>query len=455
MGILIGDPASPTLWILYISDFALRPHPDDVFLAQRRVSHFELADDMAMISLSHWGMQSKLQQFEDYCSVNFLLANVLKTLASVHGPLPLTLPALLLYGTPLRYVETATLVGITLTSSAHDIFSVHTTQKAAVASRVSNACFSLEAYGPVCDLERVQHTYLRRSVNISSHCQLSSLFSETGIWPIRYRRLHLALRYLQYILRDRPPLPYAAFCEQWQLASHGGHPSWWGDLHAVAAALPVPVHIPLDVMPTLDTVSQALDDLRESLAQHLYIELMRSLRLPVLQHRLQRDLQLRPSSLLEHVCSFRDYLQLPSKSQRDAMALLLFSEHPLAVERLRRVRPAIDRSWRVCRFCREPWAIEDEVHTLLQCSAPILCDLRDQFFAAAQTLHAGLRKLYFRLSGAAFLDVVLRSSEVLPLFAHFVARVFALCDELPQLLLRSEDELLALAVPHRAALGNA
>ncbi|KAI0375692.1 hypothetical protein BV20DRAFT_959718 [Pilatotrama ljubarskyi] len=63
------------------------------------------------------------------------------------------------------------------------------------------------------------------------------------------------------------------------------------------------------------------------------------------------------------------------------------------------------------------------------------------------SLHPGLRKLYFRLSGPAFLDVALRSADTLPLFAAFVAEVFALCTDLPPLLLSSEDELLALANP--------
>ncbi|KAI0363317.1 hypothetical protein BV20DRAFT_958508, partial [Pilatotrama ljubarskyi] len=470
MGILIGDPASPTPWILYISDFHLHPHPDDVFLSGRRVSHLELADDMAMISLSHWGMQSKLGQFEDYCSTSFLLANTVKTLASVHGPLPPALPPLMLYGSALRYVETATLVGVTFTSSAPDIFREHSWQKVAAAERVASACYSLESYvgplpptvalqlyrahvdahltagceialdthlpGPIAALERVQHTYLRRTLHISSHSQLAPLYSETGLWPIRYRQLHLALSYLRYVLTDKPPLPYAAL---WSLRT-------WSDLHGVAAALPVAVVLPLEPMPTLAFVQRAHGELRASLAQHLYTQLMHSQRLPVLQHRLARD-ACPPPPTLEHVCTLRDYLQLSTRPQRDAVTQLILSEHPLAIERLRRAPHVIPREWRVCRFCRKPWAVEDEVHVLLQCDAAPLASRREDYFEASHSLHPGLRKLYFRLSGAAFLDVALRSRDTLSLFAHFVADVFALCEQLPPLVLTSEDQLMALSHP--------
>ncbi|KAK0490071.1 hypothetical protein EDD18DRAFT_1186731, partial [Armillaria luteobubalina] len=42
-------------------------------------------------------------------------------------------------------------------------------------------------------LERVQKLFLRRLL-------VAPLFSETGMWPIRYRRIMLALRYWQYAL---------------------------------------------------------------------------------------------------------------------------------------------------------------------------------------------------------------------------------------------------------------
>lgn len=53
-----------------------------------RASHLEMADDIALMSYSHNGMQGKLNQIEDYCGITCLLINVSKTLAGIHGALP-------------------------------------------------------------------------------------------------------------------------------------------------------------------------------------------------------------------------------------------------------------------------------------------------------------------------------------------------------------------------------
>ncbi|KAL1937065.1 hypothetical protein VTO73DRAFT_15134 [Trametes versicolor] len=125
MGILIGDPASSILWILYLSDFVLRPHPDDIFLDTVHFSRAEIADDMAFASLSSCGTQDKLDQTHDYCGVSSLLISVLKTLASIHGPLPEPLPRLTLYGECLQYIDTTTYVGMSFCSTVRDIFLPH------------------------------------------------------------------------------------------------------------------------------------------------------------------------------------------------------------------------------------------------------------------------------------------------------------------------------------------
>ncbi|KAI0367105.1 hypothetical protein BV20DRAFT_1045787 [Pilatotrama ljubarskyi] len=386
MGILIGDPASPMLWILFLSDFALPHHPDDLLLSGRVVSHLELADDMALICLSAPGMQNKLDYFGHYCATSFLLVNVPKSLACVHGPLPSPLPLLLLYGEPLQYFASATYVGMTFTSTERDIFLHHYAKKHAAAQRAANATLSLESYiGPLppdialtlyrthvdphliagCEvaldcrpgalsaLQNVQHTYLRRSLRTSSRAQLPPLFTETGIWPLQYRRYDLALRFLTYILSDEcPPLLQAAFAEQWHLTAHVRASTWWGDLVLVGATLPVPVTIAVDHFPSLTTVRTVRAQLQASLAMHLHVTTLQSRRLPILQH---------------HLCARRRYLALPHRRQREALTALLFSEHPLAVEQLRRAPTPhpIPRQWRVCRFCRAADAVEDEYHVLL------------------------------------------------------------------------------------------
>jgi hypothetical protein len=74
------------------------------------------------------------------------------------------------------------------------------------------------------------------------------LFSETGIWPIRYRRVYVALKNLRYLINpdsDRPALQ-----ESLALA-RAKKISWINDLRIVLQRLYVPVE--LDVDGPLDT----------------------------------------------------------------------------------------------------------------------------------------------------------------------------------------------------------
>ncbi|KAJ7127790.1 hypothetical protein C8R44DRAFT_616448, partial [Mycena epipterygia] len=49
-------------------------------------------------------------------------------------------------------------------------------------------------------LESVQCMFLRRMLGPGARPMKAVLFSETGIWPIKYRRVYLALSYLCYLL---------------------------------------------------------------------------------------------------------------------------------------------------------------------------------------------------------------------------------------------------------------
>ncbi|EPT01867.1 hypothetical protein FOMPIDRAFT_1161088 [Fomitopsis schrenkii] len=86
----------------------------------------------------------------------------------------------------------------------------------------------------------------------------------TGLWPIRYRRLALALRYLLYVVAQRPRFPLAALVESRYMAVDG-NASWLGDLHHALQQLPVPVRFPLTDALTVDVIKMCAEGLQASL----------------------------------------------------------------------------------------------------------------------------------------------------------------------------------------------
>ncbi|KAH9831457.1 uncharacterized protein C8Q71DRAFT_675673, partial [Rhodofomes roseus] len=205
-------------------------------------------------------------------------------------------------------------------------------------------------------LESVQHIYLRRMLGLNPRAVTTPLFTETGLWPIRYRRLALALRFALYIISQRPPVPLAALAEARAMAIAGAD-SWLGDLHHALQSLPVPVEMDKHAALTADYISNMLERLRISLVEHLRQEIAFSQRLVMLAARASR----------EPVLERRDYLSITRREHRVALIRPLASDHPLAVEQMRRRTPPVPREWRVCRFCARRGSIEDETHTLLRC----------------------------------------------------------------------------------------
>lgn len=110
------------------------------------------------------------------------------------------------------------------------------------------------------------------------------------------------------------------------------------------------------------------------------------------------------------------------------------SEHPLSIEQLRRGPTRIARKLHICRWCTQPWAIEDKTHVLLECNADAPPGLREVFLQAVFTAVPSLRKAHFRLSSVVLLDMLLRGSTTLPILASYVADIFELCNTTPPLL---------------------
>lgn len=197
-----------------------------------------------------------------------------------------------------------------------------------------------------------------------------------------------------------------------------------------------------------DALRAFLADIKHAVAKFLHISVTQSKRLPLIQRRFAIAMPGDAPPTLRNMCARRAYVLLPRRRQREALCRLVFSEHILAVELLRRAPAAspIPRHRRICRFCELRWAIEDEGHALLECPAPRLASLRTSFLATATAVMPALIPLRRRLSSPAFLDVLLNTDKVLPLFGDYVADVFGLATETPPLLIASDNALAALRV---------
>lgn len=68
IGLLTGDPASPTLWNLYMSSLKMPPDKDDVVLGGVAMDMLAQADDILLLSLSARGLQRKLDALSVWCS---------------------------------------------------------------------------------------------------------------------------------------------------------------------------------------------------------------------------------------------------------------------------------------------------------------------------------------------------------------------------------------------------
>ncbi|KZW01035.1 hypothetical protein EXIGLDRAFT_574000, partial [Exidia glandulosa HHB12029] len=374
-------------------------HPDDVFLAGTRVSHLEHADDMALISSSPEGLQQKLDALATWAARNQMEINVKKTVVMMfHRPRSrpnMPPPVFSIYGRPLNIVSQQSYVGITFSSGTPNIWDIHFSSCASKARRAANMTFFVESHtGPIppwecrtlytahvdphliwaagvtgigtlaqqAKLEAVQVAYLRRLLKLQSRSQKCILFTETGLWPLLYRRLYIQLGYLQYICQqDSDRLVVAAL--QSQIALDRQKTSGWlSDLRS--NLLKVDVTLPGDITGPL--IAKCMTDLKTAMQNALRNEVNNSPKLELLQRRVEFSAKGRAES---PVLLFRSYLRIHDWALRQALTRLLVSDHRLSIEILRRAPAPIPREERLCRFCVA--AVEDPIHALFECNCSL------------------------------------------------------------------------------------
>ncbi|KAF7374664.1 RNA-directed DNA polymerase from mobile element jockey [Mycena sanguinolenta] len=413
IGVLTGDTASPILWNVYFADLAdmFGPDMDDIRLNGRPVSHLEQADDVALFSTTAEGLQRKIDLFFAWCRENFMVISATKTECMLFGELPPTLPRITVGSTVIKFVKKYKFVGIIFTSVDRNIFALHYKKKASKARAVANTTFGaksmigtlppyegirlytarmdphLTSGCEVCldvdvshleELTDVQHEFLRRLLGLNRRSILAVLFTETGVIPLCYRRIILALGYLIYLMSlPANHLAYAAYHDS-LLLERDHHPSWISDLRYTMQSLPRPIQLCATDLNN-DGVDAVRKQVRESCNKWLgdCISEMSS-RLPLIQGRLELN---EDGKYVTMASKLRHYLRVPVPAHRKALTRLALSSHTLGIEILRwkvRYKARVPRECRWCRFCR--LEIESEGHAMIGCSAPDLVALRYEFF---------------------------------------------------------------------------
>nr|GAT50713.1 predicted protein [Mycena chlorophos] len=274
------------------------------------------------------------------------------------------------------------------------------------------ADISIDIDGNVKELEAVQHEFLRRLLGLGPRSVNATLFTETGIQPIRTRRLDLALgrarytagisdeRILRCAMRDGLDLwlqatPKPSWASNIANALCAQKPSSYGDQRSSDAAL------------------QAVVDTS-------------------VKCRLLRDrLELGNGTLEQVTRRRRHYLTMVlNPAHRKSLTRLYTSDHALSIEIQRygdRNHREVPREMRLCRFCQ--LEVEDELHALLRCDGnEELVDLRMAFVKDVLMLDSSLRDCYQAGDPIQFLQLALASRRAvgrLARFAHEVLAVYA------------------------------
>ncbi|KAJ7118478.1 hypothetical protein C8R43DRAFT_901515 [Mycena crocata] len=269
-------------------------------------------------------------------------------------------------------------------------------------------------------------------LGVGSRSLRAVLFSETGIWPIKYRRVHLALKNLCYLLELKHERPAWNALQESLALARSSQISWINDLRIVLSRLYIPVE--LNISPEMDvkTVEQAMKDVVKSMEAWIDDEIKSSARVcDILVGRLEMDKDTK--KFVKKSLDFRHYLRVKQPEHRKALTKMVLSSHCLAVERRRwkeRGKKIVPRQWRLCRFCYV--YVEDPAHAMFKCDHGELIELRQNF----------LNKVKIEIPGVVeqFPDALqlfrglLPYRKITPLLAKLAYDVLKIFDSVPMLL---------------------
>jgi hypothetical protein len=183
-------------------------------------------------------------------------------------------------------------------------------------------------------LKKFRLRCFRRMLGVGSRSLRAVLFSATGIRPIKYRRVYLALKSLCHLLKldDKRPA-WNGLQESFTLACEN-QISWMNDLRTVLSRLYIPVD--LNIQPELDvaTVEIAMKEVKKSMEAWIDNEIESSSRVrDLLFGRLEKDKE--TGTFVKKSLGFRHYLRAKQPEHRKALTKMVLSSHSLAIERHR------------------------------------------------------------------------------------------------------------------------
>lgn len=467
-GILQGDPLSPLLFVLFLSDLHLPTLPGDISLGSLELNYIAQADDIVAFSAAVRAFQAHLAALDGWGLLNFQSINVDKSYWTPFAAVPMPYPPFSLNGKPLPLSLEAVYLGALLTSDGPDLLAPHAEAQALKARGISGRIFSLENdigtvdvkngllfYKALTDpylsyacevspdasdallkpLRLAQHRFLRRLLGVNMFGPVCLLFSETGLWPLFWRRLELCLRYLQFLLSLSPDRP-AFQALQSSITLFRCHPrrrGWFRDLVFVCSRAGLTIPLDADEL-SVEHIELVRGSIRPAMRRSLHTQATALTKIGLMKAFLDAETLKTSPRATSHDFSprLRSYLLIPNPAHRIALTKLLFSSHSLAVEELRyaiRGHGRVPWERRLCRFCHS--ALEDEAHALLGCMADNdLCVLRGAYLREVYALFPHLLAPAARASLPHLLDSLLRCAPLLPrtaAYVHSVLRRFKQC----------------------------
>ncbi|KAJ7199095.1 hypothetical protein C8J57DRAFT_1104651 [Mycena rebaudengoi] len=280
-------------------------------------------------------------------------------------------------------------------------------------------------------LEKVQKTYLRRILGLGTSSICAPLFTEMGLLPVRYRRLILAIRYVNYVVGlEKTHYAWLALADSFDLFQNDCE-GYWMDLIYALESLPFPVTVPNAQMFTAKTC--------ESLCKQIYFSAMTSLEAAIIgSTRLYllhgRDEPVEEGSARPITAILRHYLKLVvNADHRRALTRLLLSQHGLAIESLRynsRYYWRVERHLRLCRFgCDDVETVE---HALFFCGgSENLADVRHKFVHAVSAKAPSVLTLQNEENATVVLKKIIFNKETVCRIAKFASQTFRIFSTRP------------------------